>query len=38
MQAFRDVDYDGWLAMECGIRGEPGAELPKVAALLRPLM
>jgi sugar phosphate isomerase/epimerase len=38
MHAFRDVDYDGWLAMECGIRGEPAAELPKVAALLKPLM
>jgi sugar phosphate isomerase/epimerase len=38
MEAFRAVGYDGWLAMECGIRGDPEAELPKVAGLLRPLM
>ncbi len=38
MAALRDVGYDGWLAMECGIRGDPRTELPKVAELLRPLM
>jgi sugar phosphate isomerase/epimerase len=38
MEALRAVGYDGWLAMECGIRGDPEAELPKVAGLLRPLM
>jgi sugar phosphate isomerase/epimerase len=38
MDALRAVGYDGWLAMECGIRGDPHVELPKVAKLLRPLM
>lgn len=38
MQALRDVGFDGWLAMECGIRGDPREALPKVAELLRPLM
>jgi sugar phosphate isomerase/epimerase len=38
MQALRDVGFDGWLAMECGIRGDPRDALPKVAELLRPLM
>jgi sugar phosphate isomerase/epimerase len=38
MGALRDVGYDGWLAMECGIRGDPREALPKVAELLRPLM
>jgi sugar phosphate isomerase/epimerase len=38
MAALRDVGYDGWLAMECGIRGDARTELPKVARLLRPLM
>jgi sugar phosphate isomerase/epimerase len=38
MQALHDVRYDGWLAMECGIRGNPDEVLPEVAALLRSLM
>jgi sugar phosphate isomerase/epimerase len=38
MAALREIRYDGWLAMECGIRGDPRTELPQVAALLRPLM
>jgi sugar phosphate isomerase/epimerase len=38
MEALRAVGYEGWLAMECGIRGDPRIELPKVAELLRPLM
>ena len=38
MEALRDVGYDGWLAMECGIRGDPSTELPKVAEFLRPMM
>ena len=38
MAALRDIGFDGWLAMECGIRGEPREALPKVAELLRPLM
>jgi sugar phosphate isomerase/epimerase len=38
MEAFRAIGYDGWLAMECGIRGDREAALPRVAELLRPLM
>jgi sugar phosphate isomerase/epimerase len=38
MHALRDLGYDAWLAMECGIRGDPREALPKVAELLRPLM
>jgi sugar phosphate isomerase/epimerase len=38
MAALHDIGFDGWLAMECGIRGEPREALPKVAELLRPLM
>jgi sugar phosphate isomerase/epimerase len=37
-RALHDVGFDGWLAMECGIRGDPRDALPKVAELLRPLM
>ena len=37
MEAFRSIGYDGWLAMECGIRGDPREVLPGVAELLRPL-
>jgi sugar phosphate isomerase/epimerase len=38
MAALHDIGFDGWLAMECGIRGEPREALPRVAELLRPLM
>jgi sugar phosphate isomerase/epimerase len=38
MEALRDVGYAGWLAMECGIRGDARVELPRVAELLAPLM
>jgi sugar phosphate isomerase/epimerase len=38
MGSLRAVGYEGWLAMECGIRGDPRVELPKVADLLGPLM
>jgi sugar phosphate isomerase/epimerase len=38
MEALRTIGYDGWLAMECGIRGDPREALPRVADLLRPLM
>jgi len=38
MQALHDVGYEDWLAMECGIRGDPRTELPKVARFLGPLM
>ncbi len=36
--ALRDINYQGWLAMECGIKGNPQEVLPRVASLLRPLM
>ena len=38
MEALHDIRYDGWLAMECGIKGDPHEVLPQVAALFRPLM
>jgi sugar phosphate isomerase/epimerase len=38
MEAFRAVGYDGWLAMECGIRGDTELALADVARVLRPLM
>lgn len=38
MSALHDARYEGWMAMECGIRGDPHEALPKVAQLLRPLM
>jgi sugar phosphate isomerase/epimerase len=38
MSALHDIGFDGWLAMECGIRGDPREALPRVAELLRPLM
>jgi sugar phosphate isomerase/epimerase len=34
----RDISFDGWLAMECGIKGDAHDVLPLVAGLLRPLM
>jgi sugar phosphate isomerase/epimerase len=38
MGALHGIRYDGWLAMECGLRGEPQDVLPHVVELLRPLM
>jgi hypothetical protein len=38
MAALRDVGFAGWLAMECGIRGDPREALRGVANLLRPMM
>jgi sugar phosphate isomerase/epimerase len=38
MEALHEIRYDGWLAMECGVRGEPREALPRVAGFLRPLM
>ena len=35
LTALRDVGYDGWLAMECGIDGDPHTVLPEVAAFMR---
>jgi sugar phosphate isomerase/epimerase len=36
--ALNDIRYDGWLAMECGIKGDPYDALKQVTALLRSLM
>ena len=38
IDALRDIGYEGWLAMESGIRGDARTELPKVAALLRSMV
>jgi sugar phosphate isomerase/epimerase len=38
MGVLHGIRYDGWLAMECGLRGEPQDVLPHVVELLRPLM
>jgi sugar phosphate isomerase/epimerase len=36
--ALRDIGFDGYMAMECGIRGEAKTALPQVAQHLRSLM
>ena len=33
--ALREIDYDGWYALECRLRGEPEVALPATAAFLR---
>lgn len=33
--ALREVAYDGWLALECGIEGDPRDVLPAVATFMR---
>ncbi|HYO32026.1 MAG TPA: sugar phosphate isomerase/epimerase family protein [Nocardioidaceae bacterium] len=33
--ALDEIDYSGWLAMECGLSGPPAEVLPRVSALLR---
>jgi sugar phosphate isomerase/epimerase len=38
LRALRDSNYEGWLAVECGIKGDPHDVLPQITALLRPLM
>lgn len=38
MQALGEIGFEGWLAMECGIKGDPHEALPAVAALIRPMM
>jgi sugar phosphate isomerase/epimerase len=38
MDALHDIGYDGWLAMECGIQGDPHDVLPQVAKQFRPMM
>ena len=37
-QALHDIGFDGYMAMECGIRGEAKTALPQVAQHLRSLM
>jgi sugar phosphate isomerase/epimerase len=34
LAALDDIGYDGWLAMECGIDGDPQDVLPDVARLM----
>ena len=36
VDALTDVDYDGWLAMECGLSGPSDEVLSRVSRLLRP--
>jgi sugar phosphate isomerase/epimerase len=36
--ALQDIGYDGWLALECGLRGEPRKALEETAALIRSLL
>jgi sugar phosphate isomerase/epimerase len=36
--ALRDIGFDGYLAMECSIRGDPKTVLPQVVRRLRSLM
>ena len=35
LTALEEIGYDGWLAMECGLSGEPRDVLPRVAALMK---
>ncbi len=35
LAALDDIGYDGWLAMECGIDGDPREVLPEVATFVR---
>ncbi len=37
-EALQDIEFDGYLAMECGIRGDARTVLPRVIRFLRPLM
>ena len=37
-RALRDIGFDGYMAMECGIRGETGEALPESVRYLRSLM
>ena len=36
--ALREIGFDGYLAMECGIRGDPKTVLPQITRRLRSLM
>jgi len=37
-RALRDIGFGGFMAMECGIRGDAGTALPETVRYLRPLM
>ena len=37
-EALRGIDFGGYMAMECGIRGDAGEALPKVVRHLRSMM
>jgi hypothetical protein len=34
-RALAEIDFKGYMAMECGLRGEPGRVLPEVGSFLR---
>ena len=36
--ALREIGFDGYMAMECAVRGDPRTELPRVTRRLRALM
>jgi sugar phosphate isomerase/epimerase len=36
--ALHDVGFEGWLALECNLRGDPMAALAQGAAVMRPLI
>jgi sugar phosphate isomerase/epimerase len=36
--ALRTVGYDGWLALECRLRGDPEAALPATSRFLAPFL
>jgi sugar phosphate isomerase/epimerase len=36
--ALHDIGFDGWLALECNLRGDPTEALIQGAAVLRPLL
>jgi sugar phosphate isomerase/epimerase len=36
--ALRSVGYDGWLALECRLRGDPEAALPAIPRFLAPFL
>jgi sugar phosphate isomerase/epimerase len=38
LAALRDIGFEGYLALECGIDGDPQTVLPQVVRTLRPLM
>jgi sugar phosphate isomerase/epimerase len=34
-KALRGIDYDGWMALECGVHGDPDEHIPRSAQFLR---